>query len=295
MTQLVWPNGTTTEPTRSDGYGPRPSIETKAGLTRPFHAGTDHHSIGVLRAIGDGTVIESGWISWAGYYVLIYLGEIDGVRTWVRYCHLRAPSHLGRGDTVRRGEQIGYEGDTGQAGGVHLHWEIYRGRVDRGDWDDPGATVDPRAFIAAHLSGSTKGITVKQYSNRDASARTGGRPLAPGGHLHLHTKQGVPAKDASNVVGGVGPYSITPHLYAEGEPGDLLVLKLLWQHAKTGKTSAHYAEELVIGPEGTLKASREFKRHVNSGYRVFVHVEAAATNRKPARITLLDCDAYLFA
>lgn len=167
MTQLVWPNGTTTEPARTDGYGPRPSMQTKAGLTRPFHAGTDHHSIGVLRAIGDGTVIESGWIGWAGYYVLIYLGEIDGVRTWVRYCHLRAPSHLGRGDTVRRGEQIGYEGDTGQAGGVHLHWEIYRGRVDRGDWDDPGATVDPRAFVRARLTLSTPGTGEKEDEDMD--------------------------------------------------------------------------------------------------------------------------------
>lgn len=149
---LVWPNGTTDEPARSDGYGPRPSIETKSGATRPFHVGTDHYSIGKLCSIGSGTVIESGWVSWAGWQVLIYLGEIGGVRTWVRYCHLAAQSPLRRGDDVAVGSYVGLEGETGQAAGVHLHWEIYRGRVDRGDWGDPGSTVDPREFVLAHLN-----------------------------------------------------------------------------------------------------------------------------------------------
>lgn len=149
---LVWPNGTNAEPARSDGYGPRPSIETKAGPTRPFHVGTDHYSIGTLRSIGSGTVIESGWVSWAGWQVLIYLGEIGGVRTWVRYCHLAAQSPLTRGNEVVAGSYVGIEGETGQAAGVHLHWEIYRGRVDRGSWGNPGTTVDPREFVLAHLN-----------------------------------------------------------------------------------------------------------------------------------------------
>ena len=149
---LVWPNGTTDEPARSDGYGPRPSIETKEGPTRPFHVGTDHYSIGKLCSIGAGTVIESGWVSWAGWQVLIYLGEIGGVRTWVRYCHLAAQPPLRRGDEVAAGSYVGLEGETGQAAGVHLHWEIYRGSVDRGSWGNPGTTVDPREFVLAHLN-----------------------------------------------------------------------------------------------------------------------------------------------
>ncbi|WP_054686452.1 peptidoglycan DD-metalloendopeptidase family protein [Microbacterium sp. No. 7] len=150
--RMLWPNGTTTEPKRSDGYGPRTSILTSAGWTRPFHVGTDHHSIGTIRAIAAGTVIESGWIDWAGNQVLVYLGELDGIRTWVRYCHLAWPSLLSRGDQVAAGAVIGTEGATGQAAGVHLHWEIYRGRVDRGTGSNPGATTDPRAFILAHMN-----------------------------------------------------------------------------------------------------------------------------------------------
>ena len=155
MTQLVWPNGSIDEPVRSDGYGPRQSIQTKEGPTRPFHVGTDHIRIGKVCSIGDGTVIESGkydHVAWAGYQILIYLGEIDGTRTWVRMCHFQGHPPQSRGDTVRIGDFVGLEGNTGQSVGRHLHWEIYRGRVDRGSWDDPGATVDPREFVAAHLA-----------------------------------------------------------------------------------------------------------------------------------------------
>lgn len=148
---MLWPNGTTTEPQRSDGYGPRPVYHTAAGSTRPYHVGTDHFNIGTVKAIGDGTVVESGWIDWAGWQVLLYLGEIDGVRTWVRFCHFAAASPLRRGDTVTAGDPLGREGDTGQVLGVHLHWEVYRGRVDRGSGADPGATVDPRQFVLNHL------------------------------------------------------------------------------------------------------------------------------------------------
>ncbi|ALJ20370.1 peptidoglycan DD-metalloendopeptidase family protein [Microbacterium sp. No. 7] len=149
--RMLWPNGTTTEPRRSDGYGPRKSILTSAGWTRPFHVGTDWYSIGTIRSVAAGTVIESGWIDWAGNQVLIYHGEIDGVRTWSRSCHLAAPSPLSRGDQVAAGAVVGAEGATGQAAGPHLHFELYRGRVDRGTGSDPGATVDPRAFILARL------------------------------------------------------------------------------------------------------------------------------------------------
>lgn len=154
---LVWPNGTATEPVRSSSYGPRQPIWTGNAWTRPFHVGTDHHSIGTIRSIGAGTVIESGDGGWAGWYVLVYLGEVGGVRTWVRYCHLAARSHLNRGDQVSLGDVIGREGETGDTDGVHLHWEISRGRVDRGSGGDPGSTIDPRAFIIAHLTNTPTG------------------------------------------------------------------------------------------------------------------------------------------
>lgn len=149
MTQLVWPNGSsTTEPIRSDDWGWR------TGFSRPFHTGQDWHSIGSLKAIGAGTVVENHWGGWAGNQVLLHLGVIDGLETWARYCHLASQPALGLGTTLALGATVGQEGDTGESIGAHLHLEIYRGTPDRGNGNGPASTVNPRTFIAAHLSGS---------------------------------------------------------------------------------------------------------------------------------------------
>lgn len=157
MSTFVWPNGTLDEPICTDIYAPR--TWSMSGVRR-FHTGDDAIGFDELRAIADGTVIESSRSDWAGWQVLIYLGEIDGIRTWVRYCHLKAQSHLRRGDRVSAGDLVGLMGMTGVATGVHLHWEIYLGRVDRGGGTGPhdvGTTVDPREFVRAHLTTTPAG------------------------------------------------------------------------------------------------------------------------------------------
>lgn len=174
---LVWPNGSTTEPKCTDNYGPRESMLVAGAWTRPYHTGADHVGIGTVRAIGDGVVIEAGYGGWAGWQVLLYLGLIDGVKTWVRYCHMANSLQVKAGDQVKRGQALGTESDTGQAAGVHLHWEVYRGTVDRGSWDNPGATTDPRAFVRAHLpTSSTSGGsgTIIDLSGDDDMAKNSG-------------------------------------------------------------------------------------------------------------------------
>ncbi len=161
MTKLCWPNGRLdAEPRRTDNYGPRDPIWTSGGWTRPYHVGTDWAGIGRICSIGNGVVISTEYIGWAGWQVLIDLGVIDGERTWVRDCHLAEQSPLRVGDRVSMGQFIGTEGATGQVTGRHLHKEIYRGRVDRGSGSNPGSTVDPAKFIAAHVAAPTGGITL---------------------------------------------------------------------------------------------------------------------------------------
>lgn len=176
MTNLVWPNGTLTEPVESDDYGPRTPILTPQGWTRAFHTGKDWVRIGKMYAIGAGTVAESSWIDWAGWQVLIDLGVIDGERTWVRYAHLAEKSSLRPGARVELGDFIGNEGDTGMVTGRHLHMEIYRGRVDRGNGNGPAATVDPQAFIRARLGQPEEDDDMSMYFR----ATENSSPLKPG-------------------------------------------------------------------------------------------------------------------
>lgn len=137
-----------------------------------------------------------------------------------------------------------------------------------------------------------KELKVKHYAFQDRRSRA----LAPGEQTFLNPA----GKKDQNVVGSVGPYSITPHVYAEGmEPGDVLEVSLNWQNTKDApepwkNSSEHYVERVTADRDGKIKASREFKRAVKNGDMVYVRVRADKGNQKPATVTLIDCDSYLF-
>lgn len=148
--------------------------------------------------------------------------------------------------------------------------------------------------------GSTakKGTKVmKHYQRRDLNAgrRSTGRTIKPGAGLYLNEKNNV-ASQATNIVGGIGYYDIKPHVYAEGTPGDKVIVRLLWSDTrkKPATRSWHYAQELTIGPDGKLKDNRAFARHVSRGYAVYLHISAPKNNKGNVKVTLAATDSYLF-
>lgn len=87
-------------------------------------------------AAADGQVIEANdYDSWGyswGYYVLIYHNGTYSTR----YAHLSSVA-VSTGQYVTAGTIIGYEGETGNAYGAHLHFEVY----------ENGTRVDPARFL----------------------------------------------------------------------------------------------------------------------------------------------------
>jgi len=83
-----------------------------------------------VRAAAEGLVIPdesfgdglSGWNGGYGYFVLIEHPLGDKVRT--RYAHLDTV-RVDIGNYVRQGQEIGTIGQTGDATGCHLHFEVY--------------------------------------------------------------------------------------------------------------------------------------------------------------------------
>jgi murein DD-endopeptidase MepM/ murein hydrolase activator NlpD len=99
-----------------------------------FHGGIDiGNGCGTpILAVGTGTVKASGQPLWpwdSGYGVVISHGS--GVQSW--YWHLRAQVIVSPGQVVSRGQVIGYEGNTGNSTGCHLHFAIN----DHGIWENP--------------------------------------------------------------------------------------------------------------------------------------------------------------
>ena len=122
----------------TSGFGPR--LHPLLGYTR-MHRGVDlaaPKGTPVLAA-GDGVVEAAGWDG--GYGRRILLRHADGFETL--YGHLSAmdPTTVA-GGWVRQGQVIGWTGDSGQATGPHLHFEVRR----RGTAIDP-STARPVASV----------------------------------------------------------------------------------------------------------------------------------------------------
>ena len=91
---------------------------------RRMHAGVDfraRHGTPIV-AVTDGQVTGAGRMGGCGNAVR--LRHSNGIDT--RYCHMSRVA-VRRGQSVKRGQVIGYVGSTGLSTGPHLHYEMYRG------------------------------------------------------------------------------------------------------------------------------------------------------------------------
>lgn len=106
----------------------------------PFRSGSEfHNGIDIstrygkeIIAAADGLVIRTGYDAQEGNAVRIDHGH--GFTT--AYLHM-SKIHVKRGMRVKRGDVIGYVGDTGRSTGSHLHYSVYVN----------GVAVNPRRYI----------------------------------------------------------------------------------------------------------------------------------------------------
>jgi murein DD-endopeptidase MepM/ murein hydrolase activator NlpD len=114
--------------TYGDGFGVPRNGHTHQGVDVMAACGTP------LVAARGGVVKYNGTHPAAGNYLVID-GAATGIDT--AYMHLRAPSPLKKGATVRTGDPIGFVGRTGDATACHLHFE---------EWSAPGWYTGGDAF-----------------------------------------------------------------------------------------------------------------------------------------------------
>ncbi len=126
--KLAWPS--TSARIISSPYGYR-SMGWHGGVDLCAPGGSK--GVAVLAAAG-GTVVSAGWHYSYGYNVLIDHG--NGLKT--RYAHMQTGSLSVRaGQKVSQGQQIGKIGDTGNAWGAHLHFEVIKN----------GTRVNPMPYL----------------------------------------------------------------------------------------------------------------------------------------------------
>ena len=97
--------------------------------SRPDHHGIDLAESGYhpIYAAASGKVSRSYLSSSYGECIMI-VNNIDGVKWETVYAHMRSGSRtVNVGDYVTQGQTIGVMGETGEAYGQHLHFEMHKG------------------------------------------------------------------------------------------------------------------------------------------------------------------------
>ena len=112
-------------------------------ISQYFHYG--HGAIDIaadygstVRAAAAGTVQFAGWKNNGGGYQ-VWIAHGSGLYT--TYNHMSAIT-VGSGQHVARGQQVGRIGQSGDATGPHLHFEVWRGPIWNG-----GTRVNPLAYL----------------------------------------------------------------------------------------------------------------------------------------------------
>jgi murein DD-endopeptidase MepM/ murein hydrolase activator NlpD len=118
---------------------------------RPDHYGVDFADGNVydIWASADGTVTRSDVSDSYGEVVYI-LHNINGQDYETVYAHMATGSRtVALGDTVTQGQKIGVMGSTGESTGLHLHFELYKGR-----WTaDHANAIDPMTMLGVPTTG----------------------------------------------------------------------------------------------------------------------------------------------
>jgi murein DD-endopeptidase MepM/ murein hydrolase activator NlpD len=114
-----------------------------------FGGGRGHQGQDVFAACGTplvaahaGTVKFSDYQGRAGNYLVI---DNDDVATDYGYMHLREKALVAEGEHVSTGQLVGYVGDSGDADGCHLHFEIWTAP----GWYAGGHPTDPLPSLKA--------------------------------------------------------------------------------------------------------------------------------------------------
>lgn len=120
-----------------------PVVGGDSYVSQPFRYG--HYGLDIAATYGsrvisasEGVVTFAGWKNnGGGYQVWISIGS----DLYATYNHMSAVS-VSAGQTVGRGQQVGRIGQSGDATGPHLHFEVWIGSIWNG-----GYRVNPRRYI----------------------------------------------------------------------------------------------------------------------------------------------------
>jgi len=130
-------------------------VDKKFKVTQPYGNGSKLYKSGMHKgvdfgcpvgtpvvAMNDGVVTDLSWGGAFGTHVIIdHLKFPDAPGLWAGYMHL-SKIKVKAGQKVKRGQIIGYSGESGHVTGPHLHVEVQK----KEKWNATNS-VDPQKWI----------------------------------------------------------------------------------------------------------------------------------------------------
>ena len=137
----------------ASGYGMRmhPILKYRKmhnGMDFTANTGTE------IYATGDGVVVKAGRAT--GFGNVVYIDHGFGYET--RYAHMNK-FNTKKGRKVKRGDVIGYVGNTGLSSGPHLHYEVHKN----------GTVINPVNFYHGDLSPEEYSIMLEKSALENQS------------------------------------------------------------------------------------------------------------------------------
>lgn len=143
--------------TQHYGNNGHTGVDLGATSDRKVFANAD----GVVEQIQTGIPNAKGSTGLRSYGNFVLIKHPNGMKT--RYAHLQSVN-VKKGQSVKAGQQIGVQGNTGNSYGTHLHYEVYNSK---------GTRINPEPYIqtavynapAPKPAGVTGDITYQSYDN----------------------------------------------------------------------------------------------------------------------------------
>src|SRR5690625_568654 len=196
---------------------------------KSFHTGIDlvkSHKA-PIEAFAGGTVLFAGFgktgSGFGGYGNVVLIKDKDG-RGQV-YAHLDSVA-VKKGQTVKKGQVIGYQGNTGQSTGSHLHFEVRK----------KAESSPPYGWIANRENNCLEPTNYidnyNKVSNNKSSAKKGANLKVDGkwGNDTTRAMQRYFGTPADGILSGQSKNSVTNSLYGNtvryGKGGSLVIKAL---------------------------------------------------------------------
>lgn len=156
------------------------------------------HTKGTVIEIKTGMKNEKGSSGMRSYGNYVQIKHENGYTTF--YAHLEKV-YVKVGQKVKEGEEIGYMGDTGNAYGVHLHFEVRKSK-------EYSSIINPTNYLNNEIP-NMRSITYRIYSNKEkrwlnivSDGKTAGNLKDKIGGIQIKTINGGSTKYRAHIKNG---------------------------------------------------------------------------------------------